>query len=86
MASMFHCSYSLTIGDAIRASSQYKDIYPGMGIPMLKIRRSRDCLIFNMGILILIRQHLYIGMVPWCNESLVSSSSGNKSQHLYTNN
>ena len=30
------------------ASSQYK----GMGIPVLKIRRSRDCFIFNMGILI----------------------------------
>ena len=31
---------------------------------MLKIRRSGDRLIFNMGILILGRQHLYIEMVP----------------------
>ena len=29
-----------------------------MRIPMLKIRRSRDCLIFNMGILILVRWYL----------------------------
>ena len=33
-----------------------------MGIPMLKIRRSRDLLIFNMGIPILVRRHLYIEM------------------------
>ena len=36
---------------------------PGMGIPMLKIRRSRHRLIFNTGIPILIR-HLYIETVP----------------------
>ena len=36
-----------------------------MGIPMLKIRRSRDRLIFNMGILILVRRHLYIKTAPW---------------------
>ena len=35
-----------------------------MGIPMLKIRRSRDRLIFNMGIPILVRQHLYIETAP----------------------
>ena len=29
--------------------------FPGMGLPMLKIRRSKDCLIFNMGIPILVR-------------------------------
>ena len=33
-----------------------------MGIPVLKIRRSRDRLIFNMGIPILVRWHLYIEM------------------------
>ena len=33
-----------------------------MGIPMLKIRRSWDCLIFNMEIPILVRRHLYIEM------------------------
>ena len=31
---------------------------------MLKIRQSRDCLIFNMGIPILARRHLYIETVP----------------------
>ena len=35
-------------------------VFPGYGIPILKIRRSRDRLIFNMGIPILIRRHLYI--------------------------
>ena len=37
-----------------------------MGIPMLKIRRSRDRLIFNMGIPILVRRHLYIETTPSC--------------------
>ena len=36
-----------------------------MGIPLLKIRRSRDRLIFNMGILILVRRHIYIERAPW---------------------
>ena len=39
--------------------------FPGMGIPMLKIKRSRDRLIFNMGIPILVRRHLYIETGPW---------------------
>ena len=39
--------------------------FPGMGIPMLKIRLSRDSLIFNMGIPILVRKHLYIETAPW---------------------
>ena len=39
-------------------------VFPGMGIPMLKIRRSWDHLIFNMGIPMLIRQHLYIETTP----------------------
>ena len=42
-----------------------KTSFPGMGIPMLKIRRSYDRLIFNMGIPILIRRHLNIEMSPW---------------------
>ena len=37
-----------------------KTVFPGMWFPMLKIRRSGDRLIFNMGILILVRRHLYI--------------------------
>ena len=41
-----------------------KTIFPRYGIPMSKIRRSRDRLIFNMGIPILIRHHLYNEMAP----------------------
>ena len=37
-----------------------------MGIPMLKIRRSQDRLIFNMGIPILVI-HLYVETDPWFN-------------------
>ena len=37
-----------------------KTVFSGMMIPMLKIRRSWDRLIFNMGIPILVRRHLYI--------------------------
>ena len=38
--------------------------FSGMGIPMLKIRRSRNRLIFNVGIPILVRRHLYIQTAP----------------------
>ena len=45
-----------------------------MGIPMLKIRRSWDCLIFNMGIPILVRRHLYIETAPrWSFNHLIST-------------
>ena len=40
-------------------------VFPSMGIPMLKMRRSRDHLIFNMGIPILVRWHLDIESAPW---------------------
>ena len=36
--------------------SIWRPSFPGMGIPMLKIRRSPDHLIFNMGIPILVRR------------------------------
>ena len=38
--------------------------FPGMGIPTLKIRWLPDHLIFNMGIHILVRRHLYIETAP----------------------
>ena len=41
-----------------------KTDFPDMGILMLKIRRSWDRIIFNMGIPILVRQHLYIETPP----------------------
>ena len=37
----------------------------GMGISIIKMRRSQDCLIFIMGIPIPVRWHLYIEMGPW---------------------
>ena len=43
-----------------------KTIFPGMGIPMLKIRRSQDRLIFKMGIPILVRRYLYIEKTEPC--------------------
>ena len=42
-----------------------KWVFPDMGISMLKIRRSRDRIVFNMGISILVRRHLYIEMALW---------------------
>ena len=47
-----------------RAPLNIKTVFPCMRIPMLQIRRSRDCLTFNMGIPILVRLHLYIEMAP----------------------
>ena len=41
-----------------------KAVFPGMGLSIVKIRRSWHCLIFNIGIPILVRQHLYIKMAP----------------------
>ena len=46
-----------------------KTLFPGMEIPMLKIRRSQDRLIFNMGIPILVRRHFYIEKAPWIDTS-----------------
>ena len=47
-----------------RARLNIKTIFPGIGIPMLKIRWSRDHLIFNMRIPILVRWHLYTETSP----------------------
>ena len=41
-----------------------KTIFPCMWISMLKIKRSRGRLIFNMGIFIQVRRHLYIETPP----------------------
>ena len=41
-----------------------KMVLTSIGIPMLKIRWSLDHLIFNMGIPILVRQHIHIEMAP----------------------
>ena len=52
------------VGQAPGLCLNIKMVFPGMGIPMLKIRQSWD-LIFNMEILILVRRHLYIETAPW---------------------
>ena len=41
-----------------------KTLFPGMGISMLKLRRSRDRLIFNTEIPIPVRRYLYIETGP----------------------
>ena len=62
------------------ALPQYKDRLSRYGIPMLKIRRSQDCLIFNMWIAILVRQHLHIQtalwMWEWVRKIMMTSSNG----------
>ena len=52
--------YCSTLGPV----SIWRPSFPGMGILMLKKRRSWDRLIFNMGILILARRHICIGTGP----------------------
>ena len=39
-----------------------KTVFPGMVIPMFKMRQSQDHILFNMGIPTLTRLHLYIEM------------------------
>ena len=41
-----------------------KTVFPGMEVHILKTRRSRDRLIFNIAILILVRRRLYIETAP----------------------
>ena len=55
-----HCPNNSRVPVNTWVQSQYKDGLYGYGIPMLKIRRSWERLMFNMGIPILVRRHLYI--------------------------
>ena len=43
-----------------------KAVFPGVGIPMVKMRQSWDCLIFIMGMPVLVRWQLYFEMAPVC--------------------
>ena len=47
-----------------RACLNIKTVFPGIGIPIIKMRRLWDRLIFKTGIHILVRWHLYIEMAP----------------------
>ena len=59
-----------------------KTVFPGMEILMLKTRWSRDRLIFNMGIPILVRWHLYIVTAPWSLSLKCSLDPGVSEKHL----
>ena len=50
--------------DATRPPSQYKDRFVGIGLRIIKMRRSSDRLIFIMEIPILVTHHLYIETAP----------------------
>ena len=59
------CLYMVSIqGSHPGSHLNIKTVFPMYGIPMLKIRRSRDRLIFNMRTPILVRQYLYIETSP----------------------
>ena len=51
-------------------------VFARYGDSMLKIRQSQDHLIFNMGIPILVRRHLYIEMAPRFSVLYCSLKSG----------
>ena len=60
---------------------QGSKIFPGMVIPIIKIRRSSHHLIFMMGIPILVKQHLYIetasrALTSWTHHLTVFGSGG----------
>ena len=55
--------------------------FPGMGMPMLRIRRS-DRLIFNMGIPILVRRHLYIETAPRAPSQYKTGLSRHRDSHF----
>ena len=48
--------------------------YQHWGIPIIKVRRSWDHLIFMVRILILVRQHLYTELSPWYDSSFLQNS------------
>ena len=50
-------------------------LFPGYGIPMLKIRRSQERLIFNMGILYWLRRHLYVETAPGSSQYLAMAEN-----------
>ena len=53
-----------------------------MGIPMLKIRRSRDLLIFNMVIPLPVRWYLYIQTAPWIAFNMAGALEAMLTSHL----
>ena len=58
-----------------------KSVFPGMGISIINIRRSWDCLIYIMGIPLLARRYLYIEKA----QRFVSSSQTTTWLHILAN-
>ena len=56
----------VTLGRGLGAVSIQRCRFTKIRIPMLKIRRSSDRLIFNMGIAIPGKDGLYVETGPWC--------------------
>ena len=59
-----YCRLPWCIDWVSRALSQYKNIFPCTGVPIVKIRQLGDCLIFIIRMTILVRWHLYIETTP----------------------
>ena len=89
LTAVYSC-LSLAVNPHLRQSAgrpgpslNIKIVFSRYGIPMLKIRRSRDRLIFNMGIHILIRPHLYIETAP-CQTFILRTFCLNFENNLFT--
>ena len=48
-----------------------KTVFPGIEIPIIKIRKTWDCVTFIMGICILVRQHLHFETVPRSSADMI---------------
>ena len=66
-SNVWYCKSRLVLCAADPPGSRFnmKTAFARYGIPVLKIRRSRDHLICNMKIPIVVRRHLYIETAPW---------------------
>ena len=56
--------------DTLKAHFNIRNIFPGLGIPILKKKWSWDCLSFVMEIPMLVRQHLYTEMIPLVKKNI----------------
>ena len=59
--------------------------FPGTGIPMLNIRWPQDCIIFNMGILILVRRHLYTETASRTSKTVRPTNIVNRFRYINNN-
>ena len=61
----WYCMQYSSDRDDLGPVSIWKCCFTGIGIPMIKMRRSWECLIFIIVIPILVRLHLYTETAPW---------------------